>query len=140
MRLTFKMQNRLKYLHALRDGKHIAECRKTENEYLDLLYLQDNMLELIKDKSILQEIKKSPQFPRKYPPPSADEICALRRSVDLSVAAMATICCVSTSSWRKWENGAIMPAPIWKLAQIMVEQVKEAHKKYPIHRLQFPSE
>jgi len=73
----------------------------------------------------------SPQFPRKYPPPSVAEIRALRESAGLSVAAMANLCSVAASSWRKWEDGAIMPAPIWKLARMIVEQMKQAEKKPP---------
>jgi len=73
----------------------------------------------------------SPQFLRKYPPPSVAEIRALRESAGLSVAAMANLCSIAPSSWRKFEDGAIMPAPIWKLARMVVEQMKHAEKKPP---------
>jgi len=69
---------------------------------------------------------KSPQFPRRHTPPTPDAIRALRESVGVSVPMMANHCNVSRKSWEAWENGTIMPAPVWKLAQMIVEQMKQA--------------
>ena len=72
---------------------------------------------------------KSPQFPRRHTPPAPEAIRALRESVRLSIPAMANMCSVSPKSWAAWENGTIMPAPVWKLANMIVEQIRD--KKPP---------
>lgn len=69
-------------------------------------------------------MKTRPQFPRKHTPPDPGAIRALREGAGLSVAAMADLCSVSRKSWLAWENGTIMPAPVWKLANMIVEQMK----------------
>jgi len=64
-----------------------------------------------------------PQFPRKHTPPTPEAIRALREGAGLSVAAMADLCSVSRKSWLAFESGTIMPAPVWKLANMIIEQM-----------------
>ena len=63
----------------------------------------------------------------KQGPPSAAEIRELRERAGLTKAEAATMVHAIERSWRHWESGAHrMPAGLWELFRIKVDQLLEA--------------
>lgn len=81
-------------------------------------------------------MSQRPQFKRRHPAPSAEEINALRLAAGLTISRMARVLGVSPSSVEAWLYGQnIMPEPIWKLTKILCTPKKRRANKKPVNGL-----
>lgn len=64
-----------------------------------------------------------PQFTRRHPAPSGDEIDALRKAAGLSMPHLARLIGVSAATVENWVYGRyVIPEPIWRLAKIVCKR------------------